>query len=129
MTIDMVHGCSPCLTGEREDRYPPRETLPVPDKPPYTAHIGNLSYESTEAEIAEFFASCEVANVRLVRDRMEDRPKGFGYVEFSTREGLIAALELNGLNLSGRNIRINVAEPRTLSYTLASFLNHLLTTL
>lgn len=43
---------------------------------------------------------------------MEDRPKGFGYVEFNTKEGLIAAMELNGSQLSGRNVRINVAEPR-----------------
>lgn len=46
---------------------------------------------------------------------MEDRPKGFGYVEFNTKEGLIAAIELNGAQLSGRNVRINVAEPRKTS--------------
>lgn len=51
-------------------------------------------------------------NVRLVRDKMEDRPKGFGYVEFNTRDGLVAAMELNGAQLSGRNVRINVADPR-----------------
>lgn len=46
---------------------------------------------------------------------MEDRPKGFGYVEFKTKEGLIAAMELNGAQLSGRPVRINVAEPRKTS--------------
>lgn len=95
---------------DREDR-PFREQLPVPDKPPYTAHIGNLSFDVTESEISQFFASCDVCSVRLVRDREQDRPKGFGYVEFSTKEGLLAALDLNGAQVAGRNVRISVAEP------------------
>jgi translation initiation factor 4B len=89
-----------------------RPQLPIPDKPPYTAHVGNLSFDASEGEIEDFFASCNVTNVRLVRDRIEDRPKGFGYVEFGSREGLVAALELNGSQLAGRNVRISVAEPR-----------------
>ncbi|KAI5840238.1 hypothetical protein DFP73DRAFT_529321 [Morchella snyderi] len=95
---------------DREERYP-REQLPIPDKPPFTAHVGNLSFDVSENEISEFFEKCDVSNVRLVRDKMEDRPKGFGYVEFNTKEGLIAAIELNGSQLSGRNVRINVADP------------------
>jgi translation initiation factor 4B len=55
-----------------------------------------------------------VSNVRLVRDRENDRPKGFGYVEFSSKDGLLRALDLNGSQLAGRNVRINVAEPRRL---------------
>lgn len=96
---------------DREERHPPREQLPIPDKPPFTAHVGNLSFDVSENEISEFFQKCDVSNVRLVRDKMEDRPKGFGYVEFNTREGLVAAIEMNGSQLSGRNIRINVADP------------------
>lgn len=96
------------------ERYPARAQLPVPDKPPYTAHVANLSFEVTEGEISEFFASCNVSSVRLVRDRVEDRPKGFGYVEFNTKDGLVAALDLNGTQLAGRPVRINVADPRKL---------------
>ncbi|TGZ80531.1 RNA-binding domain-containing protein [Ascodesmis nigricans] len=88
-----------------------RPQLPVPDKPPFTAHIGNLTFEITEAEIEDFFVGCEVSNVRLVRDREQDRPKGFGYVEFATKDGLLKALDMNGGQLAGRNVRVNVAEP------------------
>lgn len=49
--------------------------------------------------------------MRVVRDR-EDRPKGFGYVEFQSKEALLAALDMNGLQLAGRTARVNVAEPR-----------------
>ncbi len=102
------------FTADRgDDRFPPREALPVPDKPPYTAHVGNLSFDVSEDEISEFFSRCEVTNIRLVRDKFEDRPKGFGYVEFGSKEGLIAALDLHGAQLSGRNVKISVAEPRT----------------
>jgi len=91
---------------------PVRAAVPVPDKPPYTAHIGNLSFDATEGEISSFFASCDVTNVRLVRDREQDRPKGFGYVEFGTKEGLLGALDLNGSPIAGRPVRVSVAEPR-----------------
>lgn len=43
---------------------------------------------------------------------MERKPKGFGYVEFGTLDGLKKALELNGTQFQGRNIRISVADPR-----------------
>lgn len=41
------------------------------------------------------------------------KPKGFGYAEFGTREGLIKALALSGSQFQGRNIRVSVADPRT----------------
>lgn len=97
--------------GGREDRYPPREQLPLPEKPPYTAHIGNLSWDTSEADIESHFSACSVVNVRLVRDKLEDRPKGFGYVEFGTLEGLKNALALGGATLAGRPLRVSVADP------------------
>lgn len=88
-----------------------REQLPLPDKPPFTAHIGNLPFDLTESEVGDFFASCSVTNVRIVEDRVERKPKGFGYVEFATLDGLKRALELNSSQFSGRSIRVSVAEP------------------
>jgi translation initiation factor 4B len=88
-----------------------RESLPLPTKPPFTAHLGNLSFDATEGDVHDFFADCAVTNVRIVEDKMERKPKGFGYVEFGTLDGLKKALQLNGLQFQGRNIRISVAEP------------------
>ncbi|CUS07326.1 unnamed protein product [Tuber aestivum] len=90
---------------DREDRYPPRQAIPPPDKPPFTAHVGNLPFEVTETQMSEFFSSCQVENVRLVRDRIDNRPKGFGYVEFETKEGLIAAVDMSGQLFCGRNVK------------------------
>jgi translation initiation factor 4B len=91
-----------------------REALPMPSKPPYTAHLGNLSFDATEGDVTDFFADCEVTNVRIVEDKLDRKPKGFGYVEFGSVDGLKKALDLSGTSFQGRNIRVSVAEPRTL---------------
>ncbi|PSN66100.1 hypothetical protein BS50DRAFT_574560 [Corynespora cassiicola Philippines] len=91
--------------------YAVREELPLPTKPPYTAHLGNLSFDATEGDVHDFFAECEVTNVRIVEDKLERKPKGFGYVEFGSLEGLKKALDLSGTQFQGRNVRVSVAEP------------------
>ncbi|KAF2453154.1 hypothetical protein BDY21DRAFT_374970 [Lineolata rhizophorae] len=102
--------------GERSFDRPgfAREQLPLPTKPPFTAHLGNLSFEATELDIQDFFSGCEVTSVRIVEDKLERKPKGFGYVEFATVDGLKRALDLSGTQFQGRSIRISVADPRKL---------------
>lgn len=91
--------------------YAVREPLPLPTEPPYTAHVGNLSFEATADDISDLFAGCGVTNVRVVEDKLTKAPKGFGYVEFETVEGLQKALDLSGTTLQGRTIRTSIAEP------------------
>jgi len=97
---------------ERRDTYAHREQLPLPTQPPYTAHLANLSFDATQGDIQDFFQDCEVVSVRIVEDKLDHKPKGFGYVEFKTLEGLKAALALGGNSLAGRQVRVSVAEPR-----------------
>jgi translation initiation factor 4B len=91
-----------------------RDNLPqtLPTKPPYTAHLGNLSYDATAETVTEFFEGCKVVNVRIIEDREQGRPKGFAYAEFEDLEGLKQALTLDGVNFQGRSIRIKIADPR-----------------
>jgi translation initiation factor 4B len=46
------------------DRYEsdraPREDIPIPDEPPFTAYVGNLSFSTTEAEVKAFFSESSV---------------------------------------------------------------------
>ncbi|KAL1916767.1 uncharacterized protein VTP21DRAFT_5471 [Calcarisporiella thermophila] len=97
---------------ERRERHPRGERAPValPTKPPFTAHIGNLPLDVTDEDVAEFFGP-GVASIRLIRDKVDERPKGFGYVEFDDLATLTAALDLNGQNIKDNAVRVSVAEP------------------
>lgn len=97
-----------------QDRpYATRDSFPqrIPDKPPYTAHLGNLSYDATIESVTDFFEGCDVASVRIIEDREMQRPKGFGYVEFTNVDGLKKALDLDGQSFQGRLIKIKIADP------------------
>ena len=110
--IELFSNTNQCI-----DRgYSVRESLPLPTKPPYTVHLGNMSFDATEGDIQDFFASCQVTNVRIVEDKLDRKPKGFGYAEFATLDGLKKALDYNGQQFQGRNIRVSVAEPRMYFY-------------
>ncbi|KAL5485734.1 TIF3 [Sanghuangporus weigelae] len=97
----------------RPDRaaFAPREDVPLPTNPPFTAFVGNLAFDLTEGDLGSFFGSDDVVKgAKIIRDR-DDKPKGFGYVEFHTVEGLREALAKNGASFSHRSIRVNIADP------------------
>lgn len=84
-----------------------------------------MSFDATEGDVQDLFAGCEVTSVRIVEDKIERKPKGFGYAEFASLDGLKKALEINGTQFQGRNIRVSVAEPRKSAQTLSDEkLNH-----
>ncbi|KAI0527854.1 hypothetical protein F5B22DRAFT_7075 [Xylaria bambusicola] len=100
-------------SGSNDRGYPPRDSFPtqLPTKPPYTAHLGNLSYEATSESVTDFFSDCEITSVRIIEDRIEQRPKGFAYAEFATVDGLKKALTLDGSSFQGRTIKVRIADP------------------
>ncbi|KDQ13467.1 hypothetical protein BOTBODRAFT_33485 [Botryobasidium botryosum FD-172 SS1] len=91
--------------------YPPREELPLPTEPPYTAFVGNLAFDIIEADVEDFFAPNPLKSVKLIKDR-DDKPKGFGYVEFETLDDLKAGLAKSGGQMANRTVRVSVAEPQ-----------------
>jgi RNA recognition motif-containing protein len=91
---------------------PPREELPVPTVPPFTAFVGNLTFETDDEAVKEHLGP-GITSVRLVKDPMSGKPKGYGYVEYGSQGELKVALGKNMTSLGGRTIRVSVAEPRT----------------
>jgi len=77
-------------------------------------YVGNLSFQSTEAEITDAFAEYgTVQSVNVIMDRDTGRPRGFAFVEMSTDAEAQAAIDgLDGQNLDGRTIKVNLAKPR-----------------
>ncbi|PPQ91825.1 hypothetical protein CVT25_000272 [Psilocybe cyanescens] len=89
---------------------PPRDDVPLPTQPPFTAFVGNLAFDLTESELESFFSGIKTKSVKIIKDK-DEKPKGFGYIEFEDLEGLKDALGKTGSNFSGRTIRVSVAEP------------------
>ena len=77
--------------------------------------VGNLSYETTSADLEALFAeagTCESASV--INDRATGRSRGFGFVEISSaREAAKAIAALNGRELRGRELNVSKARERS----------------
>ncbi len=78
-------------------------------------YVGNLSYEVTEEDLRQEFASFgEVTSVSVITDKYSGRPKGFAFIEMSSvSEGQAAITALNGKTLRERTLVVNTARPRT----------------
>jgi len=76
--------------------------------------VGNLSFNTTENALQDAFAAHgTVVEASLMMDRMSGRPRGFGFVTMSTPEEAQKAIEaLNGAELDGRALTVNIARPR-----------------
>jgi RNA recognition motif-containing protein len=76
--------------------------------------VGNLSWSVTDAELRDAFeAHGEVASAKVINDRETGRSRGFGFVEMGDESQAQAAIDaLNGTDLMGRSINVNVARPR-----------------
>jgi RNA recognition motif-containing protein len=76
--------------------------------------VGNLSFNATQDQVRDLFAAHgTVVEAEVVKDKFSGRPRGFGFVTMDTQEGADAAIQaLNGKELDGRALTVNVARPR-----------------
>src|SRR3954465_788767 len=76
--------------------------------------VGNLSFNTTENDLQDAFAAHgTVLEANLMMDRASGRPRGFAFVTMaSDEEAQKAMTAMNGANLDGRNLTVNVARPR-----------------
>jgi len=77
--------------------------------------VGNLPFRAEQEDVIELFASYgEVANCSLPLERDTGRKRGFAFVEMADPELETKAIDaLQGVELMGRPLRINKAEPRS----------------
>ena len=78
-------------------------------------YVGNLSFELTAEDLRQAFeAYGEVSSVNIITDKYSGQSRGFGFVEMPDKGDAETAIEnLNGKDLSGREITVNEARPRT----------------
>src|SRR5439155_22563031 len=77
--------------------------------------VGGLSFNTTSDGLREFFGqSGTVVSATVVTDQFSGRSKGFGFVEMESNEqAQNAVAHLNGRDLDGRSIKVEVAKPKT----------------
>lgn len=80
----------------------------------YKLFVGGLPFSTTDDELKELFAAHgAVASATVVRDRDSGRSKGFGFVEYENdEEGKKAQEALNGSDMGGRTISVDMARPK-----------------
>src|SRR5467141_3032657 len=77
--------------------------------------VGGLSFSTSSERLREAFAGFgEVQSATVVMDRDTGRSRGFGFVEMATSEEANEAVRrLNGTELDGRQIKVEVAKSGT----------------
>ncbi len=91
----------------RASRGPGIDENLIPTTPPFQANIGNLHYEIEEEDIFKFFENLEILELKLPRDHVTNRIKGFGFIIFGSRQDLIDAEDDNWRSMAGATVREN----------------------
>ena len=77
-------------------------------------YVGNLSFDSTEADLTDLFGRHgSVESVAVITDRETGRARGFAFVEMSEASAAQDAIRaLDGTDFGGRSIKVNEAQDR-----------------
>ncbi|MCI1682764.1 MAG: RNA-binding protein [Bacteroides sp.] len=77
--------------------------------------VSSLSYNTTSEGLTQLFSEYgEVTSANVIMDKFTGRSRGFGFVEMPDSAAAQKAIdELNGTELDGKTINVNVARPRT----------------
>ncbi|MGI9275493.1 MAG: RNA recognition motif domain-containing protein [Endozoicomonas sp.] len=75
--------------------------------------VGNLPFSASENDLQEMFEQFgEIDEIRVITDRETGRSRGFAFVTFTEKEAADSALAMNGKDLHGRDMRVNIATER-----------------
>jgi cold-inducible RNA-binding protein len=76
-------------------------------------YVGNFPYSVDEAQLRSLLSEYgELTDLAVIMDRETGRPKGFAFATFATQAAAEKALELNGRDVGGRALKVNMAMER-----------------
>jgi len=77
-------------------------------------YVGNLAYSVRDESLLQAFSQFgTVTSAKVMMDRDTGRSKGFGFVEMTTDDGALAAIQrFDGTMLDGRRLTVNEARPQ-----------------
>lgn len=83
-------------------------------KEKFSVFVGGLPWSVDDERLREEFAHIgEIVGARVVTDRSSGRSKGFGYVDFPTKDLAQKAVdEMNRFELEGRSLNVDMSLPR-----------------
>lgn len=78
-------------------------------------YVGNLPFSTDSNELEQLFAEYgSVDRAQVITDRETGRSRGFGFVEMDNDDEAQNAISgLNGTEVGGRQLRVNVARERS----------------
>ncbi|KAK2989250.1 hypothetical protein RJ640_031002 [Escallonia rubra] len=90
-----------------------RLKLNMSEEEEYRCFIGNLSWSTSDRDLKEAFKKFgRLIDAKVVMDRSSGRSRGFGFVSFDEEKAMEDAIEaMNGIDLDGRNISVDKAQP------------------
>jgi RNA recognition motif-containing protein len=78
-----------------------------------TLYVGNLPWNITDVQLAEFIATCApVSSARIITEGAGGQSRGFGFVEVADEDAEKVIKSLSGQSLNGRDITISEARPK-----------------
>ena len=77
-------------------------------------YVGNLSWTMTDEDLSSLFTQYgSVSSAKILKDKMNGRSKGFGFVEMEDDEAAKTAIaNLNETEVQGRKLIVNESQPR-----------------
>jgi len=77
-------------------------------------YVGNLPFSATEDSLKEEFSRFgAVESVNIITDRYTGQSKGFGFIEFSTKQDAAEAItKMNNAEMDGRTLKVSEALPQ-----------------
>ncbi|KAL3772629.1 hypothetical protein ACHAWU_006055 [Discostella pseudostelligera] len=85
-------------------------------------YVGNLSFETTEENVRSMFEQYgTVTDCFLPTDRDTNRVRGFAFVTMPASEAENACNKVNGMELDGRTLRVNEAQPKVCLFVVVGW--------
>ena len=77
--------------------------------------VGGIAFATTSERLREVFAqSGTVVSATVITDQATGQSRGFGFVEMATTEEADSAVQaLNGRDLDGRSLKVEISKPKT----------------
>ena len=75
--------------------------------------VGGIAFATTSEGLREFFAqSGSVVSATVITDQFSGQSRGFGFVEMEAEDAQRAVQQLDGRELDGRKLKVEVAKPK-----------------